>query len=214
MGLLTHGSFDQISRATAAGIQTVRQFIPAERAVVITGATIRATTAGRIPRNIAATTGWFSMRSGVRKMAITSIMAKLGRIAPSEAAATSHAVADCGGEIHCEYARESLCDGQEVEKLLTAEPPFRRHHLSLDQRNHCPPSAECKCPDAGEGGGELAEKFHSFGCHSVVVLEELILFVKMIVACQRGDETGYLSHGVAGCLGCLFTLQTHHEHPV
>ena len=68
-----NGSFDHISRATATGIQTVFQFIPADRADVITGATIRATTTGLIPLKIADMTGLLVIRSGVRNIAITYV---------------------------------------------------------------------------------------------------------------------------------------------
>jgi hypothetical protein len=52
IGFEIYGIFDQMSNATEMGINIVFQFILAARAVVITGAMSRATTAGRIPINI------------------------------------------------------------------------------------------------------------------------------------------------------------------
>ena len=56
MGFEIHGNFDHISRATTTGIQSVYQPSFIDFADVITGATMRATTAGRMPRNIDDTT--------------------------------------------------------------------------------------------------------------------------------------------------------------
>ena len=70
IGFDTTGNFDHMRRATAAGIHAVFHPIPAERAVVITGATINATTAGRMPLKIAVRVGFEVIVSGVRNMAM------------------------------------------------------------------------------------------------------------------------------------------------
>lgn len=82
MGFDTTGHLLQMSRATAAGIHRVFQLIPAVRADVITGAIIRATTAGRIPLKILTRVGFVLIFSGVRNMAIARMMRKEGRIVP------------------------------------------------------------------------------------------------------------------------------------
>lgn len=74
-----------MSSATASGIQTVFHVSPAERADVMTGAMIRATTAGRIPMNIADMTLLFFIMSGVRKPAIASMIRNDGNIVPAAA---------------------------------------------------------------------------------------------------------------------------------
>jgi hypothetical protein len=61
---------NEIIVATTIGIQKVFRFNPAARAVVITGAMISATTAGRIPIKIAVKVLLDLMVSGVRKMAM------------------------------------------------------------------------------------------------------------------------------------------------
>ena len=71
-----------MSNATAMGMATVFQVMPAERAVVMTGATISATTAGRIPLKIRDTIALFLITSGVRKMAIARIIKKEGKMVP------------------------------------------------------------------------------------------------------------------------------------
>ena len=65
------------------GIHTVFQLIFAARAVVSTGATISATTAGRIPWKMLLISWLFFMSSGVKKIAIARIIIKDGRIVPS-----------------------------------------------------------------------------------------------------------------------------------
>lgn len=85
MGLDTIGSFDHMSRATATGIATVFHPILAARADDITGATMSATTAGRIPMNMLDRVSFSFMRSGVRKMAMHSIIMNDGNMVPSAA---------------------------------------------------------------------------------------------------------------------------------
>lgn len=67
------------------GIHAVRQVILADLAEVITGAMIRATTAGRIPLNMAESVTLFFIKSGVKKIAIASIIRNDGIIVPSAA---------------------------------------------------------------------------------------------------------------------------------
>ncbi len=75
-----------MSAATANGIHTVFQRSLAAFADVKTGATIKATTAGRIPMKMDEITRLFFIRSGVRKMAMKRIIRKEGRIVPTAAA--------------------------------------------------------------------------------------------------------------------------------
>ena len=63
----------------------VFRLIFATFAVVSIGAMMSATTAGRIPLNIALRVGSFLIVSGVRKIAIASIMKKEGSIVPNAA---------------------------------------------------------------------------------------------------------------------------------
>jgi len=63
----------------------VRHEIFADRALVITGAMIRATTAGRIPMNTLLNTGLFRIRSGVRNTAMVNMIRNEGIIVPSAA---------------------------------------------------------------------------------------------------------------------------------
>ena len=86
IGFDTNGSFDQIISATAIGIQTVFQVIRADLAVVMTGAMMSATTAGRIPRKIEEITLLFWIRSGVKNTAMARITVKHGSIVPNAAA--------------------------------------------------------------------------------------------------------------------------------
>ncbi len=60
--------------------------MPDARAVVTTGATISATTTGRIPLKTAVRTGFPVMVSGVRNMAMANIIRKHGMMVPAEAA--------------------------------------------------------------------------------------------------------------------------------
>ena len=85
IGLDTTGNFDQMSNATAMGIITVFQLSLAALAADSTGATIRATTAGRIPLNTGDNMELFLIISGVRKIAMASIMKNEGRIVPNAA---------------------------------------------------------------------------------------------------------------------------------
>lgn len=85
MGLEANGIFDHINKATLTGINNVFQLILAALAELITGATIKATTAGLIPLNMAETTGLFLMISGVRKMAMANIIVKEGSMVPKAA---------------------------------------------------------------------------------------------------------------------------------
>ena len=82
IGLDIQGSFDQISSATTTGIHSVFQEIPADLAEVSTGAIIKAVTAGRMPLKIADTVSLFFIRSGVRKIAIASIIRNGRMIVP------------------------------------------------------------------------------------------------------------------------------------
>ena len=75
-----------MSNATATGIIIVFFPILAARAVVITGAMIKATTAGRMPMNILLMISLFLIVSGVRNMAISKMIVKEGRIVPKAAA--------------------------------------------------------------------------------------------------------------------------------
>ena len=68
------------------GMATVFHPIFAARAVVITGAMISATTAGRMPINIRLITWLFFIVSGVRKIAINKIIKNEGRMVPRAAA--------------------------------------------------------------------------------------------------------------------------------
>lgn len=74
-----------MSSATEMGINIVFQFILAARAVVITGAMSRATTAGRIPMKILLIVSLFFIVSGVRKIAMSRIIVKEGIIVPRAA---------------------------------------------------------------------------------------------------------------------------------
>lgn len=76
---------NEIIVATTIGIQKVFRFNPAARAVVITGAMISATTAGRIPIKIAVKVLLDLMVSGVRKMAMLRMMKNDGKIVPRAA---------------------------------------------------------------------------------------------------------------------------------
>ena len=80
------GIFDHISKATDTGIATVFHPILADRAEDITGATIKATTAGRIPINILDNVSLLFIRSGVRNIAIQRIIVNDGNIVPADAA--------------------------------------------------------------------------------------------------------------------------------
>lgn len=82
IGFDIRGNFDHISKATDAGIITVRQLIPAALAEVKTGAVINATTAGRMPLNIAVMVGFEVIISGVKNIAIDIIMTNEGIIVP------------------------------------------------------------------------------------------------------------------------------------
>ena len=72
------------ANVTAMGIMTVRRLMWAHLAVVITGTTMRATSAGRKPLKILSTTGLLYMR--VKKMAMSRIIMNEGRIVPNAAA--------------------------------------------------------------------------------------------------------------------------------
>ena len=85
MGLEAKPRSSEIISATTKGIQTVFQRSLAALADVSTGAMMSATTAGRIPMNMAEITRLFFIISGVRKMAIAKIIRKEGRIVPNEA---------------------------------------------------------------------------------------------------------------------------------
>ena len=74
-----------IIKATTSGIHTVRSFSFAALADDSTGAMIRATTAGRMPMNMAEMTWLFLIVSGVRKMANARIIRNEGRIVPRAA---------------------------------------------------------------------------------------------------------------------------------
>ena len=64
---------------------TVFQLIPAVFAPVRTGAIMSATTAGRMPRNMALSVSLVFIRSVVRKIAMARIIIKDGRIVPNAA---------------------------------------------------------------------------------------------------------------------------------
>ena len=85
MGFDIYGSFDHINRATTMGIAMVFQLILAARADEMTGAIIRATTAGRMPRKILLSVSLLLIMSGVRNIAIVSIIKNEGRIVPNAA---------------------------------------------------------------------------------------------------------------------------------
>ena len=78
MGLEIMGSFDHINSATTMGIATVFHPIFATLAFLKTGAIINSTTAGRIPRNILLRVSLLFIMSGVRNIAINSIIANDG----------------------------------------------------------------------------------------------------------------------------------------
>ena len=86
IGLDTTGSFDQMASATTTGIHSVRHDSPAARAEVMTGVTISATTTGRMPLKIAVSVGLDVMVSGVRNIAIASIIINDGSMVPAAAA--------------------------------------------------------------------------------------------------------------------------------
>ena len=85
IGLEIIGNFDHISKATTTGIHAVDHPILAALAEVMTGAIISATTAGRIPLKIAVNVGLLVINSGVRNIAMNSIIKRLGIIVPSAA---------------------------------------------------------------------------------------------------------------------------------
>ncbi len=66
-------------------MKIVFKFIPADFAVVSTGATINATTAGLMPLNILLIISLFYMVSGVRNIAIAKIIKNEGKIVPKAA---------------------------------------------------------------------------------------------------------------------------------
>ena len=84
MGFDTTGHLLHMNKATAAGIHAVFQPMPAERAVVNTGAIISATTTGLMPLKMAESVGLLVISSGVRNIAMSRIMRKLGMMVPSD----------------------------------------------------------------------------------------------------------------------------------
>ncbi len=85
IGLDRTGIFDHMSNATDMGMAAVFHPMLAALADDMTGATINATTAGRIPIKMFERVSLFFMRSGVRNIAIARIMVNEGRIVPMEA---------------------------------------------------------------------------------------------------------------------------------
>ena len=84
MGFDTTGHLLHMNNATTAGIHAVFKPMPAERAVVNTGAIINATTTGLMPLKMAERVGLFVISSGVRNIAMSRIMRKLGMMVPSD----------------------------------------------------------------------------------------------------------------------------------
>ena len=85
IGFDTTGHPDHINSATATGMTAVAHPILAAFAALITGATINATTAGRIPRNMLSTVALVLMKSGVRNIAMARMMRNEGKIVPNAA---------------------------------------------------------------------------------------------------------------------------------
>lgn len=85
MGFDRNPKSSDIIKATIMGIQTVLKESLAALADVMTGAIIKATTAGRIPIKIDEITRLFLIMSGVKKIAIVRIIRKEGRIVPAAA---------------------------------------------------------------------------------------------------------------------------------
>lgn len=132
----------EIINATTSGIHTVFMVSLAARADVMTGAIISATTAGRIPMNIDEMTWLFLIISGVRNIAMSSMMTNDGSIVPAgshnAAFQTSHLVSDRRGYVHGQYTRKGLGYRQKIEKVLFLDPMVTVDYLSFDNRNHRP----------------------------------------------------------------------------
>ena len=74
MGFEITGNLDHMATATNTGIHNVRHVMPEAFAELMTGATISATTTGRMPLNIAERVGLDVIVSGVRNIAIARII--------------------------------------------------------------------------------------------------------------------------------------------
>ena len=86
MGFEITGNLDHMATATNTGIHNVRHVMPEAFAELMTGATISATTTGRMPLNIAERVGLDVIVSGVRNIAIARIIRNDGSMVPAAAA--------------------------------------------------------------------------------------------------------------------------------
>ena len=134
-----------MSSATAMGMMTVRQVMPAARAVVITGATIRATTAGRMPLKMLVSVALPLMVSG-EKHGNGQDDAERGQdgsqCGDNAATQPTQPVADDRGDVDGEDAGHGLCHGQEVEELVGWQPAVLVDNLTLDDADHGPSATE------------------------------------------------------------------------
>lgn len=108
MGFEITGNLDHMATATNTGIHNVRHVMPEAFAELMTGATISATTTGRMPLNIAERVGLDVIVSGVRNIAIARIIRNDGSMVPGcSCDASAHAaelVANNYGHVHGEDA--------------------------------------------------------------------------------------------------------------
>ncbi len=84
-GLEINGMSDQIRRAINSGMIKLRLLTFADLAEVNTGATINATTAGRMPMNMLVRVWFCLIVSGVRNIAMARIMRNEGSMVPKAA---------------------------------------------------------------------------------------------------------------------------------
>lgn len=148
-----------MSKATEIGMIIVFQLIFAARAVVITGAMSRATTAGRIPMKILLIISLFFIVSGVRKIAMSRIMVKDGIMVPRAAhrrprgprilspMATAKLTARIPGR-DCATASKSrkssrdihlclLTTSRSIMEIITHPPPNVKAPIFRNVKNNC-----------------------------------------------------------------------------
>ena len=102
------------------GIQQLTRLMPVLLAMLKVGTAINATTAGRMPINMAATHG--TSMKWRKHMAMAAHLAQL--------------VPDEDTHVDGEHAGAALGDGQEVYKLLLGYPLPAGNHLLFDKRYH------------------------------------------------------------------------------
>ena len=112
------------------GIQQLVRQMPVLFAILNVGTAMSATTAGRMPINMAETQG-MSMKWR-KHMAMARMMRNEGSAVPNAVHLVSYEDADVDGK----YARAALGDGEHVDKLVLAHPPSLLYHFGFDEGYH------------------------------------------------------------------------------